>query len=277
MSLKGTAKETLAILDRGEFRSPSGKIVVLGPAQERAVKGTALYRPEELEELRLEGESERPKELRFDVTDEKTQEAAHRLGFKEQVKDLLILNFASARNVGGGFLNGAKAQEEDVARCSGIYRCLESQPEYYRANRSQDSMLYTDHIIYSPDVPWFRRANRDLLEDYYVASIVTAPAPNAGEHIRRFPEDTAAVEEALQRRAAYVLRVAAVRGHRNLILGAWGCGVFRNDPRNVASCFRQLLTSDELRGRFDRVTFAVFDPTKNQRTLDAFRTELSAT
>ena len=92
----------------------------------------------------------------IEVTAETTQHAARRLVESESVADLVLLNFASARNAGGGFINGAKAQEEDLCRCSGLYQCLISQRGYYDANRKQESALYTDHLIYSPNVPWFR-------------------------------------------------------------------------------------------------------------------------
>ena len=71
-----------------------------------------------------------------------------------------MLNFASARNPGGGFLRGAKAQEEDLCRCSGLYETLLECPTYYSVNRHQKSMMYTDHIIYSPKVVFFRTGGR---------------------------------------------------------------------------------------------------------------------
>ncbi len=55
---------------------------------------------------------------------------------------------------------------------------------------------------------------------------------------------------------------SAVAGHRTLLLGGWGCGVFRNDPALVADAFGVLLSSDRFSGAFDHVTFAVFDRTK---------------
>ncbi|MEO0601399.1 MAG: TIGR02452 family protein, partial [Myxococcota bacterium] len=84
--------------------------------------------------------------------------------------DLVLLNFASARNPGGGFINGARAQEEDIARASGLYPCLLQAPVYYDANRETRSLLYTDHLTYSPRVPFVRERNRRLLETPFLAS-----------------------------------------------------------------------------------------------------------
>ena len=81
----------------------------------------------------------------------------------------------------------------------------------------------------------------------------------------------------LEARAAMVLALAAHEGHRRLILGAWGCGAFRNDPRLIARLFSEALFGEGGWGRkFRRVVFAVFDPTlagENRRPFDeAFAT-----
>lgn len=272
MSLKGKAEEVLAIVEKGGFVNPLGEWVELRSLIEEAVAGTCLYRPQDLERLTGPAASaEVVGRMVVEVTGETTQVAAARL-VKEGCEDVVLLNFASARNPGGGFINGAKAQEEDLARCSALYACLHPQVEYYERNRSQDSMLYTDHIIYSPRVPWFRTRSRDDPGEVYVASVITAPAPNAGQALAR-GDTWEEIEAALVRRAGMVLGVARERGHRVLLLGAWGCGVFRNDPRMVARAFRKWMEAPEFAGAFDRVVFAVYDPTDRQENLRAFEEE----
>ena len=275
MSLKEVARETLKILEDGQFTAPSGKVVTLAAEQKWAEKHTKLYKPEDLERLLADESQAGPSDLFIEVTDETTQVAAHRLVAHEHCGDLMLLNYASARNPGGGFINGAKAQEEDLARCSGLYPCQLKQFEYYDINRAQSSLLYTDHLIYSPKVPWFRRRNRDLLDDFFLASVITAPAPNAGQYLRRNPDGWAEIEAALRRRVGYVLAVAAENGHRTLLLGAWGCGVFRNRPEMVADAFAQWLDSPTFLGCFDRVVFGVYDPSKTKDTLKAFQARFS--
>ena len=110
-----------------------------------------------------------------------------------------------------------------------------------------------------------------FLNNYFVASVITAPAPNAGQVLRRDPNAQAQILEALQRRAGYVLNVAKDNGHRSLLLGAWGCGVFRNNPVDVASAFDLHLQSSEFQGCFDRVVFAIYDSTKGKVVLEAFK------
>lgn len=275
MSLKGIATETLEILERGSYRAPSGAMRHIGAELSSAKKGTSLYTPEQLASL-LEDTSREvvSSSAQIDVTLERTQVAARRLCQDEGIADVVLLNFASARNAGGGFINGAKAQEEDLSRCSGLYPCLLEQTGYYTANRAQSSMLYTDHIIYSPGVPFFRERSRSLLEEPYTAAVITAPAPNAGQHLRRKPTGHDAIEEALRRRAAYVLLVAKQEGHRTLLLGAWGCGVFQNRPAMVADAFGTWLDAPEFATAFDRVCFAIYDRTRERRTFEAFRQRL---
>lgn len=262
MSLKGVAKQTLEIIERGGYESPSGVWVELGEAITAAVTQTETFTPNELRRLLAERpEIARSSESRplIEVTGESTQTAAQRLVEEERVERLVLLNFASAKNAGGGFINGAKAQEEDLARCSALYPCLRAAPMYYEANRSPIvDALYTDHMIYSPEVPFFRVHGRELLERSFSASVITAPAPNAGVHRNR-GGTRRSLEDALRRRAGYVLALAEARGHRQLLLGAWGCGVFRNDPNLVADAFGKWLAHERFAGSFDAVCFAILD------------------
>mgnify|MGYP001214778136 CR=1 FL=1 len=279
MSLKGIAKETLSILDEGKFISPSGKIVNFKQEQLLAVNNTILYTPEKAKQL-LDKENNNSLQIfpKIEVTDETTQVAAKRLVQEESCNDLVLLNFASARNPGGGFINGAKAQEEDISRCSGLYPCLLTQPLYYEINRRQESLLYTDHVIYSPKVPFFRSRNRELLEDFFLASVITAPAPNAGQHIRHTEDSKARwleVEQTLKHRAGIVLAIAEENKHRTLLLGAWGCGVFGNSPAMVADVFANWLENQRFLGCFDRVVFGIYDSSQEKRTFSAFQRRFS--
>lgn len=270
MSLREIAQATLRIQDTGSYVSPLGKVVDLSAAQNQAVAKTEIFTPDDcaraLEEIRS------PKDPacsgQVTVADESTQLAAQRLA---RERPPCILSFASARNVGGGFINGSKAQEEDIHRCCGVYRCLAKATKYYEANRAVDSLLYTDHIIYSPLVPWFRVNGRDLLEEPFQASIITAPAPNAGQYLRRNPNGHADIHQALHRRAGYVLAVAIARKETHLVLGAWGCGVFQNAPRDVAGIFHYWLYERHFKSHFEHVHFAVLDKTQNQSLLRAFQ------
>jgi uncharacterized protein (TIGR02452 family) len=285
MSLAGIGPETVEITRRGWYEAAGGRVSI-AEAVAGAVSGTRLYRPDDYAELALPAGAETPASV--EVTEETTAEAARRLAPRDRVGPgasstgtlsafapiarVAALNFASAKNPGGGFLGGAKAQEEDLARCSALYACQLTQHEYYEANRATQSMLYTDHLIYSPDVPFFRGVRHELLPAPFVVTILTSPAPNAGAAAKR--GEGPRVPATLARRAEHVLRVAAHHGHRTLVLGAWGCGVFRNDPTVVADVFARLLTAPPLAFAFDRVVFAIYDRTPARGTLRAFRERL---
>ena len=272
MSLKNTAQETLNILKAGKYTNSAGTTVEFLAAQQNAVKKTVLYTPAQsyaLLEQQTIGTSAPLQTI--EVTAETTQAAAYRLVRSEGCQDLVLLSFASARNPGGGFINGAKAQEEDLARCSGIYPCLLTQPAYYDANREGESLLYTDNVIYSPNVPWLRVRNRELIDDVFLASVITAPAPNAGQALRRDSQCSPAIKAVLNRRAGIVLAIARDNGHRSLLLGAWGCGVFCNDPAMVADAFGQWLEHPDFLGCFNRVVFAIYTSSRNSDILTAFQ------
>jgi uncharacterized protein (TIGR02452 family) len=277
MSLTGVAQETLAIVDRGTYVAPSGATVDVRAAIDAALQGTVLYGPDDVGALSLGSSLLAPSSSsapRIEVTGETTAQAARRLVEVERVAEVVALNFASAKNPGGGFLGGAKAQEEDLARCSALYACQLTQRAYYDANRAEASMLYTDHLIYSPGVPFFRDDRLELLDAPFLVSIITSPAPNAGEAARR--GESRRVRATLERRAGHVLAVAAAHGHRALVLGAWGCGVFRNDPREVAEVFATWLAHERFRGAFERIVFAVYDRGKGQPNLRAFEERFGA-
>ena len=284
MNNKTLARQALSISQTGKLPLPDGGFLDFSAAQQAAQRGTVLYRPDELarwrETLRQPENGFRRslnrRAAQIEVTPESTQQAAYRLIVKEGVGDVVLLNFASAKNAGGGFLNGAKAQEEDLCRSSGLYLCQLEQPDYYAANRAEKSMLYTDHIIYSPRVPFFRVSGDGLLNECFYPSVITAPAPNAGVFLQREPHGAAALAQTLQRRADYVLAVAKDQAQKNLVLGAWGCGVFRNPPEQVAAAFAQSLRQPEFADCFERIVFAIYDRSPGKAVLQAFTAQFQA-
>ena len=264
------AKETLSILEAGTYTPKGGKPVSIRTAQKACEKGTVLYTPGSLAQL---GQAEsNGLATRFEVSNETTLAAARRLTQESGFSKVACLNFASARNIGGGFQSGGQAQEESLARASGLYRSQGRERIYYDANRDCETCLYTDHIIYSPDVPVIRDDAGQLLEQPYTVSIITAPAVNAGAVRKIEPDKAEEIGPMMRRRAAYILAVAQAHGCEHLILGAWGCGVFENDPKEVAKIFAELLLDDgKYAGAFKTVVFAVYDRSEDGSTIGPFR------
>ena len=143
------------------------------------------------------------------------------------------------------FGDGAQAQEESLARSSGLYPSLLQGQPYYHYHRSHRNLLYSDHMIYSPRCPVFRSDDGALLEQPYLVDFITSPAPNAGALRRNTPRLAVKLEAVLRERAAKVLALAIHQRCDMLVLGAWGCGVFRNDPAMVSEVFLELLGPDQ--------------------------------
>jgi uncharacterized protein (TIGR02452 family) len=247
----GIAKDTLAACDAGEYKNRGGERVTLREAIDLAKRGTVGH---ELGVTALAPAASRGS-TKINVTGESTIEALTRMA-NEAGGHLGCLNFASAKNPGGGFLGGAQAQEESIARASALYPCLLEQPEHYARNRAFESPLYLDLAIFSPHVPVFRDDDGGWLERPVLVSMITCPAPNASALRQQQRLDPVALEATLRRRAAWVLAIAAHHGVERLVLGAWGAGVFGNDPVLVADAFAVAL-SGTFAGAFTEVVFAV--------------------
>lgn len=160
---------------------------------------------------------------------------------------------------------GAMAQEEDLCRCSGLYPCLKKKPLFYNANIMCGDIYYTDGVIYSPKVPFIRDEYNMFLENPFTLSIVTAPAPNLNG---TRPEGLQYKLRGLIRgRIERVLHIAAAHGHKNIILGAWGCGAFGNDPQMMAEEFKKMV---EKVSAFEHVCFAVYDTRTPTHLFDTF-------
>ncbi|GGX30485.1 TIGR02452 family protein [Streptomyces chryseus] len=269
--LRGIAKETEEIVRAGRYAGPGGRGVPIGEELAAALAGTRVYGPDP---VAVTPDADRT--TAFEVTGESSLAAARRLTGAGPGA-VAVLNFASARNPGGGYLNGAQAQEEALCRASALYATLLRAPGFYAHHRADRSPFYTDRVIHSPGVPVFRDDRGALLATPYTVGFLTSPAPNAGVIRGREPEREHRIPAALASRAERVLETAAARGYRRLVLGAWGCGVFMNDPVAVAGAFHAHLTgAGRFSRHFDEVVFGVLDRTRAATVLGAFRTVFAA-
>lgn len=259
--LRGIAHETQEIVAAGRYRAPDGHEVSVAAEIEAARAGTRMYGPEPVRTPPFPAT-----DTFFEVTGESSLEAARRIGGR-----VAVLNFASARNPGGGYLNGAQAQEEALCRASALYTCQLRAREFYDHHRADRDPFYSDRVIHSPAVPVFRDDRGRLLDSAHLVGFLTAAAPNAGVVRRTAPERAAELPGALASRAEQVLSVAVAEGCRRLVLGAWGCGVFQNDPAQVAGAFRTLLgPGGRFAGAFEHVAFGVLDRTRGAVVREAF-------
>ncbi|KAH9484926.1 hypothetical protein JR316_0001828 [Psilocybe cubensis] len=191
-------------------------------------------------------------------------------GDGEGVARIGVLNFASATQPGGGFLEGARAQEESIARSSTLYVSLTTpaaRPFYAAHAKDSGGGFYSHAMIYSPNVHIFRDDNGGWVKPHQV-DVLTSPAVNAA-HVRRASrfrhippaQLEANIEEVMRERMARVLALFERQGARNLVLGSFGTGVFKNDVRKVARVWRELLVSQGARfsRSFENVAFMIPD------------------
>ncbi|MGV9265529.1 TIGR02452 family protein [Kitasatospora sp. NPDC003701] len=276
--LHGVAVVNEEIAERGSYRASGGEPVRVAEQLAAARAGTVSYTPQALDALlragapgpgpAASGASGAPA---VEVTAEGSIGAARRL-VEAGAGRVGVLNFASARNPGGGYLRGARAQEEDVCRSALLYSCLLEAPDYYEAHRASGDLRYSHRVIVSPDVPVIRSEEGELLARPYPVTFLTSPAPNAGQlELRSADVDVRGV---LAERAVRVLAAAARHEIRALVLGAWGCGVFRNDPAQVAEAFEGALA--QYGAAFERVVFAVWDRTPVSANRAAFEARFGA-
>ena len=200
-------------------------------------------------------------ETRIQVTNETTLGASQRL--VESGLKPLALNFANGIHPGGGFRSGARAQEEVLCRSSALYQTIVDD-RMYKEHRQRSRPDSTDWAIYSPDVPVFRTDDGTALERPWLLSFITCAAPFAPTIGQ--PE----AADLLQKRIRRVLAIAQAYGHFALVLGAWGCGAFSNDPHRTAADFRQAL-EDDFGGAFSDIVFAITDWSPERRFLGPFR------
>lgn len=168
---------------------------------------------------------------------------------------IAALNFASFKYPGGGFLKGSSTQEESLCHKSILYNILQRQREdFYEENKNLINRgLYWNRAIYSPNI---------LFEDSYNCDIITCAAPNKKEAKRNGITDEENTK-ALKERISFILDIAAKNKVDVLILGAFGCGAFGQDPNEVKKIFMKLSNNYI----FKKIIFAI----PSGSNLDAFR------
>lgn len=190
-----------------------------------------------------------------------------------------VLNFASATNPGGGVVWGSTAQEECLCRCSTLYANLtdrEVWKPFYEAHRKQSNQLYNDDCIYTPEVVVFKTDSREpkLMhpKDWWKVNIITCAAPNLRPDRNGNMRVHVSNQELFDlhvKRMRRILNIAAMKENAVVILGAYGCGAFRNPPGVVASAMRQVV--EEFRYSFRVIEFAVYCSPRDEQNYQVFQ------
>lgn len=183
-----------------------------------------------------------------------------------------ILNFASYKNPGGGFMKDMLAQEEAICYCTNLYDTLLENQEWYNAHaKTLHGGYYTNESLFSKNITVLASAPGNLMaeDECFTVDVLTCAAPNWTRTLRYGCDSIENASAATTTRIYYVMAVLAEQKCETLILGAFGCGVFKNDPNLVAQTFKNLLY-DYYPGIFKKVVFAI--PDENSQNYKAFKT-----
>ena len=197
------------------------------------------------------------------VSKDKSFQATMRLSKDNPDKKIAVLNFANSIHPGGGVTRGARAQEESLCRTSTLYPVImdqisESYYDHHRKlndKRATDSLIYSENIIIcktDDDIP-----KRMPKKDWVNVDIITMAAPHlAGTNGYGLVIDDSELFDIHHNRALHMLTVAAYKNVDILVLGAFGCGAFNNNPDVVSKAYKQAL--EQFNGAFEKIEFAIF-------------------
>lgn len=180
-----------------------------------------------------------------------------------------ILNFASATNPGGGVTKGSSAQEECICRCTNLMPCLYDSDyvwdNFYQYHRDQKDNIYTDRCVYTPKVLIFKDASYNRVDAKEI-NVITCAAPNLNVNPNNIYNDGASSQQLTLTddelyqthlsRAEQIIKCAILNKCDAIILGAFGCGAFRNNPEIVAKAWNEVI--QQYKKYFSYIEFAIY-------------------
>lgn len=171
-----------------------------------------------------------------------------------------LLNMASDKKPGGGVRNGARAQEESLFRCSNLSEVISTS--YYP--------LKEDECLYTSDAVFFKDFNYEYIKPTEIDVITMAAINLNGIEITDFKQYIKTTKDKIR----LIFSLAIKNEVKNIILGAWGCGVFKNNPNQIATLFREVL-DEGYNSHFDNVVFAIInDHNSVDNNLEIFKSTL---
>jgi uncharacterized protein (TIGR02452 family) len=177
-----------------------------------------------------------------------------------------VLNMASYKRPGGGVYNGARAQEECLFRCSNLIHVVST--DFYP--------IAENEALYTKDAIFFKDKEYDYM-DPVECDVVTIAAINLNENTKYDPlQNIKDYRKVTKDKIRLMISLAAKNGVQNLILGAWGCGVFKNDPKLMAQYFSEVLVGEGYNLNFKNVVFAIInDHNSVGNNFEIFNNELN--
>ena len=254
-------RNTLDIVRCGQYETSDGTRVLLDNA-ETLITGSRFYTPELSETINGLGQFV----THVEVVNADCLAIARSL--TSEYDDVCVLNLANRRNPGGGVISGCGAQEEYLFRCSDYYRSLYQFAHYAEQYGLPLSAKYRYPMdrnfggIFSPGVTIFRDSEEKgyplLLQPWKVNMIAVAGMNRpALEYINDEPRVASYLVSGVKNKMRTIFRIARENNQKTLVLGALGCGAFRNPPRHTAEMFREVMEEPEFSGAFKHICFAI--------------------
>ncbi|KAJ7751222.1 hypothetical protein DFH07DRAFT_904326 [Mycena maculata] len=272
--LRDIAQSTLASVSAGKV-SVNGLVYDLSGLLAESAFQTAYYAPDSLLSAWASAHPSNPTTTgaTIEILQTTTLAAARAAAIAGRSRPIGLLNFASAEQPGGGFINGANAQEESIARSGSLYASLmtpTAQQFYSLHTEDGKGGWYTHAMVYSPRIVLFRDDDGAWVPPMEV-DVLTSPAVHAGLVRKRSSSSDveAKIARTMRERMARLLFLFERRQVRTLVLGSFGTGVFQNDVDTVAAIWAELL-SGRFKTSFDYVAFAVVDGATCGRFRKAF-------
>lgn len=193
-------------------------------------------------------------------------------------EDVAVLNMASEIIPGGGVLKGSMAQEEELCRRStllgSLYRYWGDRGKRYLEISRGHKINYPLKplgAIWSPEVVVIKNRRYQLLEEPFLVNVISMAAirnPELTDDGEMIPPR----KQLMCKKIRALLRLAANKGMKKLVLGAWGCGAFHCPPKQMAELFLRVINGEEMKGRFEEISFAILDnPGKRENNYEIFK------
>lgn len=256
--------ETQQITEQGKYTNARGQTVDIRALRDAATQGSVTYQPGETPPVG----APRYTHVHTYMHNQTTlaiAEARVAHGYR-----VAILNFASATTPGGGWLYGARAQEESLARSSTLVHAIRDDATY-KNDTHRRNPFYNDTVIVTPNVPFFRHHNGQILDTPWQGDVITCAAVMADAVRRYMPMRVGEIGATMRQRTEKVFRIATTLDADILILGAWGCGAFGNNPEDIAQIMYDTMQIVDMR-RFVAIDFAVADVKDALENYPAFAT-----
>ena len=252
-------QHTVAVVGEGYYVTESGKRIDF-PDDGAMMKNTKFYsQPVTAEDI--------------PVLDVPTEVRVENIDCLYAAKQLLgggynpaVLNMASRRNPGGGVYGGSGAQEENLFRRTNLFKSMFRFAPYagqYGLKKSLHQYPLDRNFggVYTPGAVVFKDSEQRryaLLENYFTVSFIAVPGvnrPDLDEKGRLVPECV----EAVKNKIRTIFRIGLIHGHDSLVLGALGCGAFKNPPAHIAELFHEVMNEKEFKNKYRLLYFAILE------------------